>query len=189
MIGLSRPPAPELRALQDSQDRPRLGADGIARRNLLQRGATAALAVGALGVTGIEAVAASGQAQVRRRVAIGKTGLLMPDISMGTGSTRDPAIIRYAYERGMTYFDTAEGYPMKSPGLAEKGIAKALREVGAPRDGVVLASKQVARAHEKRVVMMRRLERSLRRLQTDYVDIYFNHAVNEVARMQNAEWH
>ena len=32
------------------------------------------------------------------------------------------------------------------------------------------------------------LEGSLRRLRTDYVDIYFNHAVNDVRRLQNPEW-
>ena len=32
------------------------------------------------------------------------------------------------------------------------------------------------------------MEQSLKRLRTDYVDIYFNHAVNDVARMQNQEW-
>jgi len=37
--------------------------------------------------------------------------------------------------------------------------------------------------------MMRSLEQSLRRLRTDYVDVYFNHAVNDVARLKNPEWH
>ena len=32
------------------------------------------------------------------------------------------------------------------------------------------------------------LEGSLRRLRTDYVDIYYNHAVNDVRRLQNPEW-
>ena len=36
--------------------------------------------------------------------------------------------------------------------------------------------------------MMKSLEGSLRRLRTDYVDVYFNHAVNAVERMQNEEW-
>src|SRR2546429_631219 len=30
---------------------------------------------------------------------------------------------------------------------------------------------------------------SLRRLRTDYVDVYFNHAVNDVERLKNPEWH
>jgi len=36
---------------------------------------------------------------------------------------------------------------------------------------------------------MQALEGSLRRLQTDYIDVYFNHAVNEVARLKNPEWY
>jgi predicted aldo/keto reductase-like oxidoreductase len=36
---------------------------------------------------------------------------------------------------------------------------------------------------------MRALEGSLRRLQTDYVDVYFNHAVNDLARLKNPEWY
>jgi len=38
-------------------------------------------------------------------------------------------------------------------------------------------------------MMMRALEGSLRRLQTDHVDIYFNHAVNNVERLKNPEWY
>jgi len=37
--------------------------------------------------------------------------------------------------------------------------------------------------------MMRALEGSLRRLQTDHVDVYFNHAVNELERLKNPEWY
>jgi hypothetical protein len=37
-------------------------------------------------------------------------------------------------------------------------------------------------------MMMEALEGSLRRLQTDHVDVYFNHAVNDVARLKNPEW-
>ena len=36
--------------------------------------------------------------------------------------------------------------------------------------------------------MMRALESSLERLRPDYVDIYYNHAVNDVSRMENPEW-
>jgi predicted aldo/keto reductase-like oxidoreductase len=35
---------------------------------------------------------------------------------------------------------------------------------------------------------MKKLNASLLRLQTDYVDIYFNHAVNDIARLKNDEW-
>jgi len=37
--------------------------------------------------------------------------------------------------------------------------------------------------------IMRSLDGSLRRLGTDYVDVYFNQAVNELARLETDEWH
>jgi predicted aldo/keto reductase-like oxidoreductase len=56
------------------------------------------------------------------------------------------------------------------------------------RERVVLVSKVEAGASDRRDALMRRLEESLRRLQTDRVEIYFNHAVNDPARMANPEW-
>ncbi len=57
------------------------------------------------------------------------------------------------------------------------------------RDKVFLASKVSAGADAKRDEIMEALEGSLRRLQTDHVDVYFNHAVNEMARLKNPEWY
>jgi predicted aldo/keto reductase-like oxidoreductase len=56
------------------------------------------------------------------------------------------------------------------------------------RDRVVLSSKTKAGASDRQADMMAALEGSLARLRTDYLDIYFNHAVNAVDRMQNEEW-
>src|SRR5262249_33665684 len=56
------------------------------------------------------------------------------------------------------------------------------------RDRVYLTSKTVTSATDRRDSMMRSLEQSLRRLRTDYVDVYFTHAVNEVERLKNPEW-
>jgi hypothetical protein len=64
-------------------------------------------------------------------------------------------------------------------------MGEALRGV---RDRVVLSSKTKAGAGDTQADMMQALEGSLKRLRTDYLDIYFNHAVNDVRRMQNPEW-
>jgi predicted aldo/keto reductase-like oxidoreductase len=56
------------------------------------------------------------------------------------------------------------------------------------RDRVVLNSKSKAGAGDRQDGMMTALEGSLKRLRTDYLDVYFNHAVNDVRRMQNEEW-
>jgi len=56
------------------------------------------------------------------------------------------------------------------------------------RDEVILASKVMAGAGDSRAELMSSLEASLRRLRTDRIDVYFNHAVNSVDRIANPEW-
>jgi hypothetical protein len=129
------------------------------------------------------AAATDGSApRIQRYVPLGQTGLKISDISFGSASSADPALIRHALDRGITYFDTAESYRF---GASEEALGTGLMGV---RDKVVLASKTKARANDRQEEMMQSLEGSLRRLRTDYLDIYFNHAVNSPSRMQNEEW-
>lgn len=119
---------------------------------------------------------------IRSYVELGRTGLKISDISFGSSQSSDPDLVRYALDRGITYFDTAESYRF---GTSEVAIGAALRGV---RDQIVLASKTKAAANARRTEIMTALEGSLRRLKTDYLDVYFNHAVNRVERMRNEEW-
>ncbi len=152
----------------------------IDRRDFLRLGAGAAV--------GLAAARASAQTQnstlgrIRRYVRLGRTELKVSDISFGSASSSDAALVRHAFERGVNYFDTAESYRW---GGAEEAIGEALQ---GKRDQVVLSSKTKAGTSDTRADMMKALEGSLRRLRTDHVDIYFNHAVNDVARLQNPEW-
>lgn len=120
---------------------------------------------------------------IRRRVSLGRTGIEVPDIGFGTFSLEDDErLVLHALERGVTHFDTAEGY---TEGRAETVLGRALR---GRRDQVTLTSKYVAEAHHTAEHQMEVLEGSLRRLQTDHVDFYLNHAVNDVARIASEEW-
>lgn len=150
----------------------------VDRRDFLRLSAGAAL--GLTGVARSEQDVPGGR--VRRYVPLGRTGLKVSDISFGSSSSSDPALVRYALERGVNLFDTAESY---RGGFAEDAIGEALE---GKRDRVVVSSKTKAEAGDKRADMMRALEGSLKRLGTDRVDIYFNHAVNDVGRMKNQEW-
>ena len=151
----------------------------IDRRDFLRLGAGAALG---LGSAPVQTQQAARRPHIRRHVRLGRTELRISDISFGSSSSSDPALVRYALERGVNYFDTAESYRW---GSSEEAIGEAL--VG-KRDQVYIASKSKSGARDTRTEMMRALEGSLRRLRTDYVDVYFNHAVNDVRRMQNQEW-
>ena len=149
------------------------------RRRFLEWGATAGAGI----ASGLASSAQGAEApRIRRLVPLGRTGLDVSDISFGSSRLSDPALVRHAFERGVTYFDTAESYRF---GASEKAVGEALSGV---RDRVVIATKTKARAGQTRRQMMRALESSLERLRSDYVDIYFNHAVNDVNRMENPEW-
>lgn len=157
----------------------------IDRRRFIGLG-TAAAATASLNRAQAAATPGEGRAlaepRIRRTVTLGRTGLEVSDISFGSSSLTDADLVRYAFERGVNYFDTAESYRF---GYAEEAIGEALHGV---RDRVVISSKTKAGAADTRGEMMEALEGSLRRLRTDYVDIYFNHAVNDVARLKNPEW-
>lgn len=128
---------------------------------------------------------------------IGKTGLRVTPICLGTmsfGSWSDEKesfkIMDRAYERGINFFDTAELYPVPPKedyaGETETIVGKWLKSK--PRDSIILASKiagaangwfvppirhgltAVDKFHIKRAV-----EGSLKRLQTDYIDLYQMH--------------
>jgi predicted aldo/keto reductase-like oxidoreductase len=92
-------------------------------------------------------------------------------------------LVRHAFDCGVNYFDSAETY---TGGESETTIGNALK---GKRDKVFLTSKIITRADDSRGSMMTALEGSLRRLQTDHVDVYFNHAVNDPARLKNPEWY
>lgn len=140
--------------------------------------------LGAAAAVGAEAWPrrASAAPHVRRTVTLGRTGLEISDISFGSSSSADPRLVRHALDRGVTYFDTAESYRF---GTAEEALGIALE---GRRHEVVLGSKTKAGASAREADMMRALEGSLRRLRTDYLDIYYLHSVNDVARIANPEW-
>ena len=136
-------------------------ADRLGRREFLRKGALATLSLGALR---LPAVAAGEDSPTGGRVrTLGRTGLRISDISFGSGDTDDPDLVRYAFDRGVTLFDTAEGYPLGRNGTAEKAIGEAL---AGKRDQVVITSKIVAGPKLDATRIMRRLEASLRRLRS-----------------------
>ena len=155
---------------------------GIDRREFLRRSAVAGAGLAWL-PQAAAAVVPEGPPRVRRSVQLGRTGLRVPDVGFGASRLRgDESLVRHALDRGITHFDTAEGY---TGGASEETLGKAL--AGA-REQVTIASKVQAPESARRVELMGALEGSLRRLRTDYVDIYFLHAVNSVARIANPEW-
>jgi aryl-alcohol dehydrogenase-like predicted oxidoreductase len=134
-----------------------------------------------------------------QKIALGQTGLEVSSLCLGTmtwgnQTSQDDAHAQMdlALERGCMFLDTAEMYPvnpvrLETLGRTEEIIGQWFAARGG-RERVVLASKvpgpgQVARggAPLSGPVLRETVENSLRRLQTDYVDIYQLHWPNRKA--------
>jgi len=88
------------------------------------------------------------------------------------------AIIRRALDLGINFFDTANVY---AKGMSEEILGRALKDY-ANRDEVVIATKVRGRMHDgpngeglSRKAVMSEINNSLKRLNTDYVDLYIIH--------------
>lgn len=123
---------------------------------------------------------------------LGASGLLVSPICLGTMTFGTPVqetdairLIHSAIDLGINFIDTAnvyEGYARylgSAGGVAEEIVGKALRD---RRDSMILATKvgaPVGPGPQDRglsaVHILRELDRSLRRLQTDYIDLYIVH--------------
>ncbi|MDQ8195448.1 aldo/keto reductase [Coraliomargarita sp. SDUM461004] len=128
---------------------------------------------------------------------LGRSGIVVSEICLGTmtfGSQLDEresfAILDAAYEAGIDFFDTAEIYPVPPKAewvnRTEEIVGKWLK--GKDRSSILLATKVVGPGHGWFVPPIRSgktaldrhhiraaIEGSLRRLQTDYVDLYQTH--------------
>lgn len=112
---------------------------------------------------------------------LGRTGLEVSVVGFGgipiIARPRAEAeeVVRYAYERGITYFDTARYY-----GDSEEKIGAALKDV---RGEVVLATKVI---HGTREDATRGLRQSFRNLQTDRIDLVQLHMIDSEEELKKA---
>lgn len=126
-------------------------------------------------------------------VKLGKTGLDVSRLCLGCMSfgeaekwihkwvldeEKSRTIIKKSLDLGINFFDTANVYSM---GTSEEILGRALKDY-ANRDEIVLATKIHGRMHEgpngaglSRKAIMSEIDKSLKRLGTDYVDLYIIH--------------
>jgi predicted aldo/keto reductase-like oxidoreductase len=125
---------------------------------------------------------------VRTYRPLGNTGIQMSDISFGGAGISDPDVVTRAVERGINYFDTSPDYSRTG---SEQVIGKALKS---HRDKVFIASKFcTAEGHLPQDTpvadIIRAVEASLQRLQTDYLDVCIIHEVNSLDRLMAPTFH
>jgi aryl-alcohol dehydrogenase-like predicted oxidoreductase len=119
---------------------------------------------------------------------LGNTGLIVSEVALGTmqfggkmnmgnlGQEDTTRMVKLALDRGINFIDTADVYSL---GESETLVGNALKGV---RAEIVLATKvrlpmseNLNRSGATRVNIMREVEGSLKRLQTDYIDLYQVH--------------
>ncbi|WP_432222136.1 aldo/keto reductase [Flavobacterium sp. TMP13] len=121
----------------------------------------------------------------------GKSGLLLPEISLGLwhnfGSVdvfeNGERIVNEAFDKGITHFDLANNYgPV--PGSAETNFGKILKNnfQGDRRDQIVISTKAGYTMWDgpygdwgSRKYLLSSLDQSLKRMQLDYVDVFYSH--------------
>ncbi len=121
----------------------------------------------------------------------GKSGVLLPAVSLGLwhnfGSVdvfeNGRAIIHRAFDRGITHFDLANNYG-PAPGTAEENFGKILKQdfTGNLRDELIISTKAGYLMWPgpygewgSRKYLLSSLDQSLKRMQLEYVDIFYSH--------------
>ncbi len=123
-------------------------------------------------------------------IVLGRTGLEVNVAGLGTASSRvgkrsgltedeGIAIVRQGVDAGITLIDSAEGYG------TEEIVGKGIQHVD--RSSLVLCTKKTVGSDPTPLDVEKSLEESLRKLGTDYLDIYCLHAVQSDAYEEHLE--
>jgi aryl-alcohol dehydrogenase-like predicted oxidoreductase len=135
---------------------------------------------------------------------LGRTGLLVSKLCFGTmtfgdgrgifkaigaqGQAEADILIKTSLDGGINFFDTADVY---TEGESEKILGQSLKNLKVPRKDVVIATKVYGRVGPgrndvgaSRGHIMDGVEASLRRLQTDHIDLYQIHANDSVTPVE-----
>lgn len=120
----------------------------------------------------------------------GRSGLKLPVISLGcwqnfTDVDTTRALLRRAFDLGITHFDLANNYG-PPPGIAEENVGKVLKsDFANHRDELIISTKAGYRMWNgpygdfgSKKYLVSSLDQSLKRLQLDYVDIFYHHRMD-----------
>ncbi len=112
---------------------------------------------------------------------LGKTGVKVPCLALGVmfNAVEKQIVLRKAFQLGVTYWDTAYGYV---GGNSELGIGKFLSKNPQVRKDLFIATKASGAGSVKDVE--KRLQTSLKRMNTKYIDLYYGvHAMSKPDRL------
>jgi hypothetical protein len=120
---------------------------------------------------------------VPARRTLGRTGIKVLPLGLGTVGIRSEAVVRRALDLGVNYFDTAEGY---QHGNSEMRLGRALK---GRREEAVVATKFGPWNRRRTEEFVEACEDSLKRLDMDHVDVIKVHGPETVEQlMSEAAW-
>ena len=103
-------------------------------------------------------------------MSFGKAGT-MHDWTLDEKQTEE--MVKHVLDLGINFFDTANTY---SNGTSEEQLGKALKNLNVKREDVVIASKvYFNEGRLSKEAIFREIDSTLKRLQTDYLDLYIIH--------------
>jgi len=161
--------------------------DKITRREFIEKTSITVASATALPAILAETAEAAAKAKLPQRV-LGRTGAKVPILAFGCGSRflmyqdEEEAlrILNHVIDLGITYLDTAMDY---GKGLSETRVGKVMKS---RRKEVWLATK-VTPSARTRDAALREVEQSLKRLQTDHVDLLHLHSLTDDADLAKIE--
>jgi predicted aldo/keto reductase-like oxidoreductase len=159
--------------------------NSISRRRFIKTGSVI-LAGSAWGMTEAQETTQKSEEvdKINQYRTLGRTGFQASDISMGCTRSRESNVFRYAYDKGINYFDTAESYV---GGKSEKILGDALKFMD--RKKIFITTKLILESEENKESILERFRKCQERLQTEYVDCLFMHSVKDVKLLDHAGFH
>ena len=158
---------------------------GVTRRDFVKTVGLASLAGAGAGVPGAiaapEPTAGAASAATTPRRKLGKTGVEVSSLALGGmfDTINNQLLLKQAMKWGITYWDTAESY---GNGLSEEGYGRFFARNPEARKEIFLVTKLQAKGGN----LTERLDKCLKRLQTDHVDLFFIHSLTDIGEMTPA---
>ncbi|MFP4083126.1 MAG: aldo/keto reductase [Candidatus Aminicenantes bacterium] len=109
---------------------------------------------------------------------LGRTNLSISEISLGGSPLPSWAVLLEAVNRGVNYIDTSESY---QNGNSERQIGRLFKQIG--REKVQVGTKFHLRRNWSEESILNSVHHSLRRLQTDYIDVLLIHGASSAEQL------
>jgi len=158
---------------------------GFSRRAFVKTVGLAGLAAAGVGVPGVlaapEKPVGDPKAATMPRRKLGKTGQEVSILNLGGmfDTINNQLLLKQALKWGVTFWDTAESY---GNGLSEEGFGRFFARNPGTRQQVFLVTKLVPQGGD----FTKRFTKCLERLKTDYVDLFYVHAITGIGDMTPA---